>query len=293
MRRSIAGGVSRRPDGAAGVNAHQRYAVALAALVLHRHGDRAVAVHGEVADAQTVQLRSQPESILQPPAREVEVGERGLHGVEVEHGAVVVRMGADAAVGGDQRRAVGHQRDLVRTDAVGGELADLAVAVVGVANADHAAAGREIVLAGQQMAAVGRERAVAVEVAPPGGVDAAQSLPLLEVDHHREGTRTAGEDHALRRVRAKRGAVAAAGQRDIEGQAAIGAKAGREITLDLVGAATDVERPRALPRANAARKPRPTSRLPARPERKARRPRSAARSAGACSVRSISHRPWR
>jgi len=65
----------------------------------------------------------------------------------------------------------------VRTDAIGGELADLPVAVLGVANADHAAPGLEVVLAGEQMAAVRRESAVAVEVTPRGGVDGAERLP--------------------------------------------------------------------------------------------------------------------
>ena len=98
------------------------------------------------------------------------------------------------------------------------------------------------------MAAVRREGAVAVEVAPGGGVDAAQRLAPLEVDHHREGARTAREDHALRGRRAKRRAVAPAGKGNVEDHLAIGAKPGREIALDLVGAATDVERPGAAPR---------------------------------------------
>ncbi len=241
------GGRVEQPERAAVVQSHQGHPVAPAALVLHGHGDQPVAVDGEMADAQAVQSGRQPERVPQTPARQIEIGERGLHGVEVQYGAVVIRMRSDAAVGDRKGGAVRHQHELVRTDALGGELADLPVAVLGVADADHAAPGLEVVLAGEQVPAVRREDAVAVEVAARAGVDAAKGFPAVEVDHHREGARAAGEDDAMRGRRAKRRAMAAAGQRDVEHDAAVGGEPGREVALGIVGPAANVERPGVAP----------------------------------------------
>ena len=105
------GGRVEQPDRAAVVQPDQRHPVAPAALVLHRHGDQTVAVDREMADAQAVEARRQPEGVPQAPARQVEIGEREPHAVEIELGALGVRMRPDAAIGGDQRRAVGHRRD--------------------------------------------------------------------------------------------------------------------------------------------------------------------------------------
>ena len=51
------------------------------------------------------------------------------------------------------------------------------------------------------MAAVRREAAMAVEMAPGGGVDAAQHHALIDVDDHREGAGAAREHDAFRAVR--------------------------------------------------------------------------------------------
>jgi hypothetical protein len=151
-----------------------------------------------MADAELVQPGRQPEPVLQTPIRQIEIGERGPHGVEVQYGTVVVRMRADAAIGDRKGAAVRHQHELVRTDALGGELADLPIAVLGVADADHAAPGFEVVLGREQVSAVRREGAMAVKVSARSRVDAAQGFAPVDVDHHREGSRTTSENDAMR-----------------------------------------------------------------------------------------------
>ena len=97
-----------------------------------------------------------------------------------------------------------------------GELADLPIAVGRVAHAEHAAAGLVVVLRGEQVAAVRRERAVAVKMPALGGVDPAQRDPGDRVERDREGAGPPGEHHALVRARAEGGAMAALRQRQIE-----------------------------------------------------------------------------
>ena len=57
-------------------------------------------------------------------------------------------MSRDAPVGDDEGLAVGEQRDLVRADTVGRELADAPIAGLCVVDADDAALAVEIVLGG-------------------------------------------------------------------------------------------------------------------------------------------------
>ena len=56
----------------------------------------------------------QPERVPEPSARQIEIRERGLHGIQIQDGAVVVRMRADAAVGDGEGAAVRHQHELMR-----------------------------------------------------------------------------------------------------------------------------------------------------------------------------------
>ncbi len=101
----------------------------------------------------------------------VDQRQRRLHAGEVELGAAEIRMRLDAAIGNDQHAPVVGDRHVVRADAVGLELADAGKAVGRVIEADHAAVGVEVVLAGIEEPAIRREGAVAIEVAALGGGD--------------------------------------------------------------------------------------------------------------------------
>ena len=126
----------------------------------------------------------------EPPGRAVDEGERGLHARQVQLLAPGLDVRLDPAVGDGQRLAVGEQDRLVRTDAIGRELADALVAAGGVVDADEAGARLVVVLRGVEQPAVARERAVAVEV---------------PVGRRREQHRLARDRRCRRRARTSRG----------------------------------------------------------------------------------------
>ena len=106
-------------------------------------------------------------------------------------------MGQNASVGHGQCPAIGHERDFVRTHAVGGKLPDTPEAVVGVVEAEDATLAIEIVLGRDQVASIGREAAVTVEMAIVPAFDDPDQAPRREVDDRGEGAGAAGEQHRL------------------------------------------------------------------------------------------------
>ena len=144
----------------------------------------------------------------------------------------------------------GMQHDLVRADAERGELADLAIAVGRVAHAEHAAAGLVVVLGGEEIAAIGRESAVAIEMPARGGVDPAQRDPgdRIECDRKRAGPPC--EHQALVRARPEGDAVAALRQGQIEAHAPARVDAGH--VMGRLGIDPAAHEQRALRAARAA-----------------------------------------
>jgi hypothetical protein len=155
--------------------------------------------------------------------RGVDERERRLHMVEVELGAAEIRMGLDAAIGGDQQAAVVADGEIVRADAVGGIFADAAIAVAGIVEADHAAVGAEIVLAGIEQFSIRREAAMAEEVPLLGSGDRHRLRLAAAVDHQREGAGAPGEGDEMIGCGRKGHAVAAGGQgRAVDDRAVFG-----------------------------------------------------------------------
>lgn len=114
----------------------------------------------------------------------------------------------------------------MRADAERGELADLAIAVGRIAHAEHAAAGLVLILGGEQIAAIGREGAVAIEMPARGGVDPPQRDPGNRIERDRKSTGPSREHQALVRARPEGDAVAALRQGQIEANAAAPVDAG-------------------------------------------------------------------
>ena len=92
-----------------------------------------------------MQRWGEPPFLQQCAGAPVDKAKGGRHGRQVEFYARQVRPRGDAAVGDDEGFAVGEQRDFVRADAVGLQLADAPVVVRRVVDADDAAFPVEIV----------------------------------------------------------------------------------------------------------------------------------------------------
>ena len=176
----------------------------------------------------------------QPATAPVDIAQRGRHGLRVEGDARQAGMGEDAAMGDRQGVAVGKQPQLVGADAVGGELAAPRIAAPGVVDADRAAFALEVVLAGIEPAAAGREGAVAVEMAVGGGRKGMLHGSARQTEGQGETAGAACEDHRLAPAGTDGEAVAARRQRQQEGPrpgrreaadgiAAIGFDAGAQI----------------------------------------------------------------
>ena len=118
-------------------------------------------------------------------------------------------QGQDAAIGDGQRPPVGQEGDVVRADAVRWQLADPAVAVGGVVEAQHTLPAGDVVLGRDQDAAGRLEHAVAVEVPVGRGVEAAMHQPRGRLEHRGEGAGPAGEHDRLRRAGPQADAVPA------------------------------------------------------------------------------------
>ena len=83
----------------------------------------------------------------------------------------------------------------MRVDATRVDLPDPDVAGADVIDAEHAALALPVVLRRVEEAAVGREEAVAVEVAPLRRRKARDLASHGQVDHEREPARAPGEHH--------------------------------------------------------------------------------------------------
>jgi len=142
-----------------------------------------------------VQLGREPELADEMAIARVDEAQRRVHAVEIELAAAVVGMRFDAAIGDGEGLAVGEQDHLVRSDAIGLELADTPIAAGHVVDAEHAASGLEIVLGGIEQPAVRREHAMAEEVPPLDAGDGLRRRLSRRVEHHREGAGAAGEHH--------------------------------------------------------------------------------------------------
>ena len=92
----------------------------------------------------------------------------GSHRLAIENVAACVGMGANPAIGDDQKAPVRRQREIVRSDAARGPFADPGEAAPRVVDADRPVPGRESVLGGEEARAIGAEGAVAVEMAAGG-----------------------------------------------------------------------------------------------------------------------------
>ncbi len=171
------------------------------------------------------------------PDSRVDEGERRHHLVEIELLAPRLDVGLDAAVGDGEGLAVRQQDHLVRTDAVGRQLADAPVAGGRVVDADQPLARIGIVLGRIEQATIAGEHAVTVEVAVRRRREQLGLAPAVDIEGERERARTAGKDDGLaagavvgdvvaalfQRVFAQDGAVE---REDDDGIGAVGAPAG-------------------------------------------------------------------
>src|SRR5690606_24786215 len=162
--RPVAGARARESEGALATMAREQCAagpVTCLAFVLDReqHG----AVGGNVEMPYALAMVGRPKAAEQASRGDLDVVERRAHRADVELLAGPGGMAADAADGNRERSAIGHQAQLVRTDAVGGHLANDAP-VVGCPHDDHAMARLVVVLGRQQMGSIGGEGAMAVEM---------------------------------------------------------------------------------------------------------------------------------
>ena len=142
----------------------------------------------------------------------------GLHGVNVELLASCTArfdVGLDAAVGDGERLAVGEQDHLVRADAERLQLADALVALRGVIDAEEAVARLVVVLGRVEQAPVGREHAVAVEVAVRRRREQHRLAPAPHIEGERERAGAAREHHRLAACGVERDVVAAVPQRQL------------------------------------------------------------------------------
>ena len=129
------------------------------AAAFELHGDRnaALRVHRDMAKAQAMQLFRQAPFVQQLARRQVDIGERRRHRAEVEFLPPERGVGADAAIGDDERIAPRQARDLVRPNAVGRDFADQGIALLRIPDADHAPAVGDVVLTRQQVRAIRNE----------------------------------------------------------------------------------------------------------------------------------------
>ena len=117
-------------------------------------------------------------------------------------------MRLDAAIGDHHGAAVGKQCDVVRLEAVRGELADLLVTGRRIAHANHARGALIVVLRRVEQPAIGREHAVAEEVAIWLGGEPDRRA-RIERDGDAEAAGTARESDPFAAVGLERDVVAA------------------------------------------------------------------------------------
>ena len=167
----------------------------------------------QVADRKLVQRGRETLLLEELAGGEVDIDERGLHVGEIQLIVAAIGMGLDAAIGDHHGAAVGKQRDVVRLHAVRRKLADLPVAGGRVAHADHARGALIIVLGGVEQLAVGREHAMAEEMAVGLGGEP-DRRPRIERHGDAEAARAAGESDPFAAVGLKRDVMAALRQLD-------------------------------------------------------------------------------
>lgn len=137
-----------------------------------------------------------------------------LHRRDVELGAAIIRMRLDAAIGDGNRPAVAEQQKLVRTHAIGRELANALEFRTRVIDADHAGGIVEIVLGGVEQRTVGRKHAVAEEMPTTDAGNGQRLVAAGMVEHNRESAGLPGKDHRALRQRIECDVVTAGGQVD-------------------------------------------------------------------------------
>ena len=160
------------------------------------------------------QRRRQGVALHECACRRLDQRQRRFHVVEIELGAAEVRMRLDPAIGDDQRPSIVRHRHVVGADAVAVELADAAIAIGRLIEADHPAVGLEIVLARIEQPAVRREAAMAEEVPVRAGVDDGRFRSASGVEEQGERSRAPREGRRMTCRRAMGHPVAARRQPD-------------------------------------------------------------------------------
>ena len=216
--------------------------VARRPLVLHGDSDRVVPPHGEMTDAEPVQVRIEFQFPDQGTAPPVDGAQGWRHGGQVEFDARQVRMRRDAAVGNDEGLAVGKQRDLVRADAVGRKFAQAPVAALRVVDADDAAFVLEIVPGGVEQPAVAAEHAMPVVAAVGLRHQRACDGAPRKVQRQCKASRPPREMHRLESSRSRGERVTPARLRQIEADNAVSREAADPVAAGGVGPGAEVKR---------------------------------------------------
>ena len=227
-------------DAATAVDCRQRHVGGLGTFILHRDGDPAISEHRQMPDAELV-LR-QARLIKKPAVGDVGEGEGRGHTFEIELGTPLIGMGADAAIGDGKRLAIRHQDQLMRPDAMGRILADSAIAVRGVVEADFTLPALIVVLGGEQSTTVMRQGTVTVEVAAGGRVNAMQCYPRFVINYNGKPAWPAREHHHMRSLGVKSHRMSATGERQAEVGTAHLVESGHMVFARRIRSATDEER---------------------------------------------------
>lgn len=104
----------------------------------------------------------------------------------------------------------------MRPDATGGPFGDGAEAIARVTQADDATPRLDIVLRGDEQAAIIDEAAMAEEVAAGGGLEGGRALETVEIDDEAEAAGAARHGDAARGQRVERHGVDAGGKVDAD-----------------------------------------------------------------------------